>query len=55
MLVGPRILGGMDLALLPPVPPMLAKPVAELPEGPFSFEPKWDGFRTIMFRDGEEV
>jgi len=33
----------MDLALLPPVAPMLAKPVAELPVGAFSFEPKWDG------------
>jgi ATP-dependent DNA ligase len=45
----------MDLALLPPVAPMLAKPVAELPVGAFSFEPKWDGFRTIVFRDGGEV
>ena len=40
---------------MPPVAPMLAKPVAELPEGPWSFEPKWDGFRTIVFRDGDEV
>jgi ATP-dependent DNA ligase len=45
----------MDLPVMPPVAPMLAKPVAELPEGPFSFEPKWDGFRTIVFRDGPEV
>jgi ATP-dependent DNA ligase len=45
----------MDLPVMPPVAPMLAKPVAQLPEGPFSFEPKWDGFRTIVFRDGEEV
>jgi ATP-dependent DNA ligase len=45
----------MDLPLLPPVAPMLAKPVAELPDGPFSFEPKWDGFRTIVFRDRDEV
>jgi ATP-dependent DNA ligase len=45
----------MDLPVMPPVAPMLAKPVAELPEGPFSFEPKWDGFRTIVFRDGDEV
>ena len=42
----------MDLPVMPPVAPMLAKPVGELPEGPWSFEPKWDGFRTIVFRDG---
>ena len=40
---------------MPPVAPMLAKPVPELPDGPWSFEPKWDGFRTIVFRDGDEV
>jgi len=40
---------------MPPVAPMLAKPVAELPDGAFSFEPKWDGFRTIVFRDSDEV
>jgi ATP-dependent DNA ligase len=35
---------------------MLAKLVRELPEGPeFSFEPKWDGFRSIVFRDGPEI
>src|SRR5262245_60396142 len=45
----------MDLPVMPPVAPMLAKPVAQLPKGPFSFEPKWDGFRTIVFRDGAEV
>jgi ATP-dependent DNA ligase len=47
--------GWMDLPVMPPVAPMLAKPAAELPDGPFSFEPKWDGFRTIVFRDGDEV
>ena len=45
----------MDLPVMPPVAPMLAKPVGGLPEGPWSFEPKWDGFRTIVFRDGDEV
>ena len=45
----------MNLPLLPPVAPMLAKPVAQLPTGPYSFEPKWDGFRTIVFRDGDQV
>jgi ATP-dependent DNA ligase len=45
----------MDLPVMPPVAPMLAKPVAQLPDGTYSFEPKWDGFRTIVFRDGDEV
>ena len=45
----------MDLPVMPPVAPMPAKPVGQLPDGPYSFEPKWDGFRTIVFRDGEEV
>jgi ATP-dependent DNA ligase len=45
----------MDLPVTPPVAPMLAKPVPGLPDGPYSFEPKWDGFRTIVFRDGDEV
>jgi ATP-dependent DNA ligase len=34
---------------------MLAKPVKEIPRGSLSFEPKWDGFRSIIFRDGDEV
>jgi ATP-dependent DNA ligase len=34
---------------------MLAKPVKEIPRGSLSFEPKWDGFRSIIFRDGGEV
>lgn len=45
----------MQLPLMPPVAPMLAKAVRDLPEGPMSFEPKWDGFRSIIFRDGDEV
>ncbi|MEX5720995.1 ATP-dependent DNA ligase [Geodermatophilus maliterrae] len=46
----------MDLPLLPPVKPMLAKATTKLPtaEGLF-YEPKWDGFRCIVFRDGDEV
>ncbi|HET8950207.1 MAG TPA: ATP-dependent DNA ligase [Solirubrobacteraceae bacterium] len=44
----------MDLPLMPPVKPMLAKPVAAIPPGQF-YEPKWDGFRSIVFRDGGEV
>jgi ATP-dependent DNA ligase len=34
---------------------MLAKLVGEIPTGSFGFEPKWDGFRSIVFRDGDEV
>src|SRR2546422_901450 len=45
----------MRLPVMPPVAPMLAKPIEHIPTGPFSFEPKWDGFRSIVFRDGEEV
>ena len=44
----------MQLPLNPPVKPMLAKPVAEIPPGQV-YEPKWDGFRSIVFRDGDEV
>ena len=39
---------------MPPVRPMLAKSVPEIPEGQL-YEPKWDGFRAIVFRDGDEV
>src|SRR3954449_7131062 len=46
----------MDLPVLPPVKPMLAKPAATLPTGDdWFYEPKWDGFRCIVFRDGDEV
>src|SRR5436309_14118278 len=34
---------------------MLAKAVDQIPDGPYSFGPKWDGFRSIIFRDGDEV
>jgi ATP-dependent DNA ligase len=34
---------------------MLAKAVKQIPDGNMSFEPKWDGFRSIIFRDGDEV
>jgi ATP-dependent DNA ligase len=47
---------GMQLPVNPPVLPMLAKRVAELPKaGDWIFEPKWDGFRALIFRDGKEV
>jgi ATP-dependent DNA ligase len=44
----------MDLPINPPVKPMLAKPVTDIPPGQI-YEPKWDGFRSIIFRDGAEV
>ena len=45
----------MELPVNPPIAPMLAKAVGEIPDGPYSFEPKWDGFRAVVFRDGDEV
>jgi ATP-dependent DNA ligase len=45
-----------DLPVRPPVKPMLAKASKELPVGDgFAYEPKWDGFRCIAFRSGDEV
>jgi ATP-dependent DNA ligase len=44
----------MDLPVMPPVKPMLAKSVKEIPDVGH-VEPKWDGFRTIVFRDGDEI
>ena len=41
---------------VPPILPMLAKRVAALPTGEgWMFEPKWDGFRAIVFKDGDEI
>ena len=48
-------MGRMQLPVMPPVAPMLAKAVAAIPDGAMSYEPKWDGFRSIIFRDGDEV
>ena len=46
----------MDLPVNPPLKPMLAKSTTKLPtDGSCIFEPKWDGFRCIIFRDGDEV
>ena len=39
---------------MPPVSPMLAKPAKAIPLG-MHYEGKWDGFRAIIFRDGDEV
>ena len=43
--------------MLPPVTPMLAKAATTIPDaaGAWSYEPKWDGFRALVFRDGDEV
>ena len=45
----------MPLPLAPPFPPMLAKLARELPVGGYLYEPKWDGFRALAFRDGADV
>lgn len=47
----------VDLPLSPPVQPMLAKAQTRVPDtaGVWSYEPKWDGFRALVFRDGDEV
>jgi ATP-dependent DNA ligase len=45
----------VQLPVMPPVGPMLAKAVKAVPTGDYLFEPKWDGFRCIAFRDGDEV
>ena len=41
--------------VVPPIEPMLARLAEELPTGAFLYEPKWDGFRAIVFRDGGDV
>src|ERR671931_2026933 len=48
------MMSAMRLPVMPPVSPMLAKAVRELPPG-MHYEPKWDGFRAVVFRDGDEV
>ena len=46
----------MDIPVLPPLAPMLAKATDRLPDGDgWIFEPKWDGFRCLVFRDGDTV
>lgn len=47
----------MDLPLQPPIDPMLAKVATKVPDEPgvWAYEPKWDGFRALVFRDGNEV
>src|SRR5688500_19347099 len=46
----------MNLPIQPPYPPMEARQVDDIPVGPnWQYEPKWDGFRCLAFKDGEEV
>ena len=46
----------MALPLRPPLVPQLARPAKALPGGPgWSYEPKWDGFRAVVFVDGGDV
>src|SRR2546421_8281387 len=46
----------MAFIIKPPLPPMETRPVEEIPsENGWQYEPKWDGFRCIAFRDGEKL
>lgn len=45
----------MTLPVEPPVLPMLAKPAKTFPADGYSYEPKWDGFRCLVFKDGDSV
>src|SRR5262249_2324850 len=45
---------GVQLPVMPPVSPMLARAVRDIPPGMY-YEGKWDGFRAVVFRDGDEV
>ncbi|HWC31672.1 MAG TPA: ATP-dependent DNA ligase, partial [Actinomycetota bacterium] len=45
----------MRLPVRPPLPPMLARLERELPHDRYLYEPKWDGFRALAFRDGDAV
>src|SRR3954462_9296257 len=47
----------VDLPVQPPIEPMLAKATAKVPDdtGVWSYEPKWDGFRALVFRDDGEI
>jgi ATP-dependent DNA ligase len=47
---------GEKMLLTPPLPPMEARSVEEIPAGyGWQYEPKWDGFRCIAFRDNEKI
>src|ERR1700738_331042 len=55
-IIRPSSFTAMSLSLKPPIPPMEARSVNEIPFGKdWQYEPKWDGFRCIAFRDGAKV
>jgi ATP-dependent DNA ligase len=46
----------LDLPIAPPYPPAEARAMKEIPHEPgWLYEPKWDGFRCLVFRDGDEI
>jgi ATP-dependent DNA ligase len=45
----------VNVPIDPSLPPMLARLARELPRGGYLYEPKWDGFRALVFRDGDDV
>ncbi len=45
----------MTLPMRPPIPPMLAHTATEVPRGDYLYEPKWDGFRALVFKDGDRL
>src|SRR5271170_1977678 len=46
----------VNLPVNPPILPMLSKRIGDLPAGDtWIYEPKWDGFRALVFRDGDEI
>ncbi len=45
----------MPLAVRPPIKPMLARLTRDLPSGDLTYEPKWDGFRTLAFIEGDDI
>ncbi len=52
----PAVYPELDLPLIPPLPPMESERVESVPAGDqWLYEPKWDGFRAIIFRDGDTV
>ena len=56
LVLGPGTVPTVDLPVMPPVKPMLAKAVHAVPRADgLLYEPKWDGFRCIVFRDGDEL
>lgn len=55
-MVAPGTVAAVTLPVRPPVEPMLARAAEQIPAGAgWRYEPKWDGFRAIIFRDGDEV